>query len=187
MTLTRKILLALLGLTLGTLAIAAVALYPMVQHHTQQLVGARFEENLVPTARAVDNLLLDALRGMYLNIGNPVVREGKPEQIAAELRNVTYVYPYLKRIYLADPHGQILASSDAFDVGHSAFESPIWCRCISRALSSDRSARCTSPCSSEERRRKSPCFSCLLRCKTSPATCAACWWRSCSTRPSKTS
>ncbi len=121
-TLTRKILLALLSLTLGTLAATAVALYPMVQHHTQQLVGTRFEESLVPTARAVDNLLLDALRGMYVNLGNPVVRNGKPLEVAAELRNVTYVYPYLKRIYLATGRGEIIASSDSFDVGRSAFE-----------------------------------------------------------------
>ncbi len=122
MTLTRKILAALLSLTIGTLAVAAAALYPMVQHHTQQLVGARFQDGLVPTARAVDNMLLDALRGMYLHINDPVIREGTPDAMAQQLRTITYIYPYLRRIYLAGEHGTILASSDTSDVGHSMFE-----------------------------------------------------------------
>jgi signal transduction histidine kinase/DNA-binding response OmpR family regulator len=122
MTLTRKILLALLGLTVGTLAVAAAALYPMVQHHTQQLVGSRFQDSLVPTARAVDNLMLDALRGMYVNINDVVVRDGTPDAIARQLRTVTYVYPYLRRIFLADLKGRVIASSDRFDVGHHVSE-----------------------------------------------------------------
>ena len=122
MTLTRKILVALLGLTIGTLGVAAAALYPMVRHHTQQLVGARFEDGVVPTARAIDNMLLDALRGMHLNVNDLVIREGTPEQMAHQLRTITYIYPYLKRIYLAQLGGTIIASSDAYDVGHSVFE-----------------------------------------------------------------
>jgi signal transduction histidine kinase/ActR/RegA family two-component response regulator len=122
MTLTRKILFALLGLTIGTLGAAAVALYPMVQHHTQQLVGARFQDSLVPTARAVDNMLLDALRGMHLNVNDPIIRDGAPQEVARELRMITYIYPYLHRIYLADEQGTIVASSDSYDVGHSVFE-----------------------------------------------------------------
>ena len=53
MTLTRKILAALLGLTIGTLAVAAAALYPMVQHHTQQLVGTRLSWKRAPTSCCV--------------------------------------------------------------------------------------------------------------------------------------
>src|SRR5512147_3235617 len=107
MTLTRKILMALLGITIGTLGVAAAALYPMVRHHTQQLVGARFEDSVVPTARAIDNMLLDALRGMHLSETDLVIRDGTPEQMARQLRTITYVYPYLKRIYLASGAGRI--------------------------------------------------------------------------------
>jgi len=88
MTLTRKILTALLGLTVGTVAVAAVALYTMVQHHTQELVGARFQDSLVPTARAVDNLLLDALRGMHLNVNDAVIRDGAPAEVSKQLRTI---------------------------------------------------------------------------------------------------
>src|SRR5690242_342542 len=119
MTLTRKILVALLGLTIGTLGVAVAALYPMVRHHTQQLVGARFEDSVVPTARAIDNMLLDALRGIHLSVSDLVIREGTPEQMARQLRTITYIYPYLQRIYLASPEGKILASSDSYDVGRS--------------------------------------------------------------------
>jgi signal transduction histidine kinase/DNA-binding response OmpR family regulator len=122
MTLTRKILVALLGLTIGTLGVAAAALYPMVRHHTQQLVGARFEDSVVPTARAIDNMLLDALRGMHLSVSDLVIREGTPEQMARQLRTITYIYPYLQRVYLASPDGKILASSNSYDVGRSLFE-----------------------------------------------------------------
>src|SRR6185295_2553286 len=122
MTLTRKILTALLGLTVGTVAVAAVALYTMVQHHTQELVGARFQDSLVPTARAVDNLLLDALRGMHLNVNDAVIRDGGPAEVSKQLRTITYIYPWFRRLYLADEQGQIIASSDTFDVGHSVLE-----------------------------------------------------------------
>src|ERR1044072_2913894 len=122
MPLARKILVALLGLTVGTVAVAAAALYTMVQHHTQELVGARFQDSLVATARAVDKLLLDALRGMHLNVNDAVIRDGTPAAVSKQLRSIGYIYPSFRRIYLADERGTIVASSDSFDVGHSAPE-----------------------------------------------------------------
>ncbi|HEY0684797.1 MAG TPA: ATP-binding protein [Steroidobacter sp.] len=122
MTLTRKILAALLGMTAVSLAVAVGALYPMMKLHTEQLVAARFEDSLVPTARAIDNLLLDAVRGMYVHVDDHAVREGSPAEIGARLRNFTYIYPYMRRIYLADPHGKVMFSSDVSDVGQSVYE-----------------------------------------------------------------
>jgi len=122
MTLTRKILAALLGLTIGSVAVAVIALYPMVQHQTQQLVGTRFRDSLVPTARSIDNLLLDALRGMYLHINDEVIRGDTTPATNNKLRTITYIYPYLRRIYLADLNGKIIASSNPYDLGHSVFE-----------------------------------------------------------------
>jgi signal transduction histidine kinase/DNA-binding response OmpR family regulator len=40
------------------------------------------------------------------------------------LRALTYVYPYIGRIYVADESGVILASSEPSEVGSSAFDSP---------------------------------------------------------------
>ena len=122
MTITRKILAALVGLTASALLAATFALYPMVKHHTQDLVVARFEDSLVPTSRAVDNLVLDALRGMSQLVGDRAIREDEPAAIVSQLRAITYVYPYLRRIYLASEDGAIVASSDAADIGRSAFD-----------------------------------------------------------------
>jgi signal transduction histidine kinase/DNA-binding response OmpR family regulator len=125
MSIARKILAALVGLTVISLLAAILALYPMVKHHTQELVVARFEDSLVPTSRAVDNLLLDALRGMYLLVSDRALQQDEPKAMVAQLRSITYVYPYLRRIYLADDTGAILASSDPADIGRSAFETSI--------------------------------------------------------------
>ncbi len=122
MTLTRKILTALLGMTAASLTVAVAALYPMVKLHTEQLVAARFEDSLVPTARAVDNLLLDALRGMYLHVDDRAIREDAPAAMTTRLRNFTYVYPYLRRIYFADNQGKVLSSSDPGDINRSVFD-----------------------------------------------------------------
>ena len=122
MTITRKILAALVGLTVSSLSIAIFALYPMVKHHTQELVVARFEDSLVPTSRAVDNLVLDALRAMSLLVNDRAIQEDAPGAIVAQLRSITYVYPYLRRIYLADDAGFVLASSDPSDIGRSTFD-----------------------------------------------------------------
>jgi signal transduction histidine kinase/DNA-binding response OmpR family regulator len=122
MTFTRKILIAFLGLTIGTLGAAAAPLYVMVGHHAQQLVGARFEDSIVPTAHAIDNMLLDALRGMHLSVNDVVIRAGSPDQMARQLRTMTYIYPYLRRIYLVGGAGTIIASSDPYDAGHSVSE-----------------------------------------------------------------
>ncbi len=110
MTLTRKILTALLGMTAFSLAVAVGALYPMMKLHTEQLVAARFQDSLAPTARAVDNLLLDAVRGMYLHVEDRAIRDDTPAEMTARLRNFTYVYPYMRRIYLANLQGKILSS-----------------------------------------------------------------------------
>jgi len=117
MTITRKFLLVMLSLTVGSVAIAIGALYPMVGHHAEQLVGARFQDSLVQTSRAIDNLLLDALRGMYLHSSSGTIRNAPPVEVQERLRNITYVYPYLRRIYLANPAGVVLASSEPEDVG----------------------------------------------------------------------
>jgi signal transduction histidine kinase/DNA-binding response OmpR family regulator len=123
MTLTRRFLAGLLGMTAVSLAVAVGALYPMVKLHTEQLAAARFENSLIPTARAIDNLLLDSLRGMYLHVDDRALREDAPADMAARLRNLTYVYPYLRRIYFVDRQGAILSSSNSEDIGRSAFES----------------------------------------------------------------
>ena len=124
MTISRKILLAILGLTVGSLLVVALALYPMVKHHTEELVVARFEDSLLPTSHAVDNLVLDALRGMYLLVSDRTLSEDDDHASVGRLRALTYVYPYIGRIYVADASGAILASSEPADVGSSAFESP---------------------------------------------------------------
>jgi signal transduction histidine kinase/CheY-like chemotaxis protein len=118
----RKILVALVGVTVSSLAITLAAFYPMMKRQAQDLVVARFEDSLVPTAHAVDNLLLDASRGMYLIINDRSIREDQPASLSAQFRAITYVYPFLRRIYLADSSGVILASSDFSDIGRSAFE-----------------------------------------------------------------
>jgi signal transduction histidine kinase/DNA-binding response OmpR family regulator len=124
MTISRKILLAILGLTVGSLLIVSTALYPMVKHHTEELVVARFEDSLLPTSHAVDNLVLDALRGMYLLVSDRSLREDDDAAMVGRLRALTYVYPYIGRIYVADESGAIIASSEPADVGTSALESP---------------------------------------------------------------
>jgi signal transduction histidine kinase/DNA-binding response OmpR family regulator len=121
-TLTRKILAALLGVTTVSLAVVVGALYPMMKLHNEQLVAARFEESLVPTARAIDNLLLDAMRGMYLHVDDRLIRENTPAAMTTRLRNFTYVYPYMRRIYLVDPEGVVLFSSDPADFGRSMID-----------------------------------------------------------------
>jgi signal transduction histidine kinase/DNA-binding response OmpR family regulator len=121
MSISRKILAALVGLTVVSLVAAILALYVLVKQHAQQLVVSRFQDSLVPTARAVDNLLLDAQRGMYLMAGDPGFKEKDDDAMVKRLRAATYVYPYLRRIYLADQAGNILASSEPADRGRSAF------------------------------------------------------------------
>ncbi|HEX3847977.1 MAG TPA: response regulator, partial [Steroidobacteraceae bacterium] len=121
MSISRKILAALVGLTVVSLLAAILALYVLVKQHTQELVVSRFEDSLAPTARAVDNLLLDALRGIYLMAGDPSLKEKQGGALVRHLRAATYVYPYLRRIYLADDAGNILTSSEPADTGRSAF------------------------------------------------------------------
>jgi signal transduction histidine kinase/ActR/RegA family two-component response regulator len=122
MTIASKILAALIGLTVGSLCVALFALYPMVKHHNQELIVERFEDSLVPTSRAVDNLLLDALRGMYLFVSDSSIRNGGSSVLVPQLREITYIYPYFQRIYLADDAGIIFASSESADVGKNAFD-----------------------------------------------------------------
>jgi len=121
MSISRKILAALLGLTVGSLVTASLALHALVRDHAQELVVARFQDSLVPAARAVDNLLLDALRGMYLLTSDRTFQAAAGEEMIRRLRGLTYVYPYLERIYIADATGKIAASSDPADISRSAF------------------------------------------------------------------
>ncbi len=86
MSISRKILAALVGLTVVSLVAAILALYVLVKQHAQELVVSRCQDPLVPPARAVDNLLLDALRGMYLMAGDPGLKEKADDAMVKRLR-----------------------------------------------------------------------------------------------------
>ncbi len=59
---------------------------------------------------------------MYLLVEDRALHKDTPADMTARLQNFTYVYPYMRRIYLTDLQGKVLSSSDANDVGHSVFD-----------------------------------------------------------------
>ncbi len=117
MTITSKIVAALVGLTTGSLLLVMGALYPMVENHTQSLAVAHFEDSLIPTSRAMDGILVDASRGVFLLASDTLLAQSDLTSMNARFRTATYAYPYMRRVYLADSDGTVLASSEAADVG----------------------------------------------------------------------
>jgi signal transduction histidine kinase/ActR/RegA family two-component response regulator len=121
MSLTKKLVLAFLLVTMVPLcAIIGVLHYTFVKHAEAQ-VGTRLEDSVTQVGKSMDEFMFSCIRGMKDLAEDPELTSGDPDIIQNQLSRYIQSFPYFGEAMLVDADGTVIASSSPSKVGSSLF------------------------------------------------------------------
>ena len=119
MSLTKKLVLAFLLVTMVPLgAIIGVLHYTFVKHAEEQ-VGTRLEDSVIQVGKSVDEFMFSCIRGMKDLAEDPELSSGDRDVTHKQLSRYIHSFPYFGEVMLVDAHGTVIASSSPSKVGTS--------------------------------------------------------------------
>jgi PAS domain S-box-containing protein len=121
MSLTKKLVLAFLLVTMVPLgAIIGVLHYTFVEHAESQ-VGARLEDSVIQGGKSVNEFMFSCIRGMKDLAEDSELSSGDSEATHKQLSRYIHSFPYYREVMLVDTQGTVIASSSPPEVGTSLF------------------------------------------------------------------
>jgi PAS domain S-box-containing protein len=120
-SLTKKLVLAFLLVTMVPLcAIIGVLHYTFVKHAEGQ-VGTRLEDSVIHVGKSVDEFMFSCIRGMKDLERDPELTSGDRDTVHQQLARYIDSFPYFAEVMLVDTQGTVIASSSQPEVGTSLF------------------------------------------------------------------
>jgi hypothetical protein len=121
MSLTKKLVLAFLMVTMVPLgAIIGVLYYTFVERAEGQ-VGTRLEDSVIQRAKSLDEFMFSCIRGMKDLAEDPELSSGDSDATHKQLSRYIHSFPYFSEVMLVDAQGTVIASSSQPEVGTSLF------------------------------------------------------------------
>jgi PAS domain S-box-containing protein len=121
MSLTKKLVLAFLLVTMMPLgAIIGVLHYTFVEHAEGQ-VGARLEDSVIQGGKSVNEFMFSCIRGMKDLAEDSELSSGDSDATHKQLSRYIHSFPYFGEVMLVDAQGTVIASSSPPEVGTSLF------------------------------------------------------------------
>jgi PAS domain S-box-containing protein len=121
MSLTKKLVLAFLMVTMVPLgAIIGVLYYTFVERAEGQ-VGTRLEDSVIQRGKSVDEFMFSCIRGMKDLAEDPELSSGDSDATHKQLSRYIHSFPYFGEVMLVDAQGTVIASSSQPEVGTSLF------------------------------------------------------------------
>src|SRR5580692_11003475 len=121
MSLTKKLVLAFLLVTMVPLgAIIGVLHYTFLRHAEEQ-VGTRLEDSVIQVGKSVDEFMFSCIRGMKDLAEDPELSSGDRDVTHKQLSRYIHSFPYYRKVMLVDAHGSVIASSSPLEDGASLF------------------------------------------------------------------
>ena len=121
MSVTKKLVLVFLLVTMIPLsAIIWVLHYTFVEHAEGQ-VGARLEDSVIQCGKSADKFMFSCIRGMKDLAEDSELSSGDSDATRKKLSRCIHSFPCLGEVMLVDTHGTVIASSSAPEVGTSLF------------------------------------------------------------------
>ncbi len=111
MSLTTKLVLAFLLVTLVPLGVIIWVSHRTFVEQAQQQIGTRLEDSVVQVGRSIDEFMLNCISDMKFLAADPDLSSGNHELIDEHLSRFTYSFPYFDQVMLVDTQGGIVASS----------------------------------------------------------------------------
>jgi PAS domain S-box-containing protein len=121
MSLTKKLVLAFLLVTMVPVgAIIGVLHYTFVKHAEGQ-VGARLEDSVIQGGKSVDEFMFSCIRGMKDLAEDSELSSGDSNATNKNLSRYIHSFPYFGEVMLVDAQGTVIGSSSPQEVGTSLF------------------------------------------------------------------
>lgn len=122
MTISRKLVLTMLGVAITPLCIGLYYGNQIVVRQTEQLVGTRLQDSIEQTARAIDQFMLEAKRSMHDFVDDALDHRDDLALLSKKLRARTYTHPVFNELDFVDPTGKIVASSNTRNTGRNILD-----------------------------------------------------------------
>jgi Cache domain len=123
MSLTNKLVLAFLLVTLVPLGVIIWVSQRTLVEQAQQQIGARLEDSVAQAAKSIDVFMLNSISNISTPAADPGMSLGDHKLIGEELSRLAFSVPYFGQIMFVDTQGEIVASSHTLSpsVGESLF------------------------------------------------------------------
>src|SRR5580700_8296015 len=121
MSLTKKLVLVFLLVTMVPLsAIIGVLHYTFVERAEGQ-VGTRLEDSVIQRGKSVDEFMFSCIRGMKDLAEDSELSSGDSDATHKHLSRYIHSFPYFGEVMLVDAQGTVIGSSSPPEVGTSLF------------------------------------------------------------------
>ena len=121
MSLTKKLILAFLLVTVVPLGVVIWVSNRTFVGYAERQVGTRLEDSVVQAGRDMDEFILGCIRDMKALAADPDLITEDRDDLDKRLSRFTYTFPYFDEFMLVDATGVVVASSYAPAVGTSLF------------------------------------------------------------------
>ena len=121
MSLTKKLVLAFLLVTIVPLGSIIAVLHYTFLRHAEEQVGTRLEDSVIQVGKSIDEFMLSCDRGMKDLAKDSELNFGDADTIGEHLSQYVRSFPYFGEVMLVDIHGTVIASSSPAEVGTSLF------------------------------------------------------------------
>jgi two-component system sensor histidine kinase/response regulator len=121
MSLTRKLVLAFLLVTMIPLGTVIGLLYYTFVKHAEEQVGTRLEDNVIQVGKSMDEFMFGCIRETKDFAEDSDLISGDRDAAQKQLSRDIYSFPYFGEVMLVDTHGMVTASSSASAAGTSLF------------------------------------------------------------------
>ena len=121
MSLTTKLVLAFLLVTLVPLGVIIWVAHRTFVEQAERQVGGQLENSVVQVGKSMDEFMLKCTRELNSLVTEPDLSSGDYELINEQLSSFIHSFPYFNEVMFADAQGTVLASSDSGNVGKSLF------------------------------------------------------------------
>ena len=121
MSLTKKLILAFLLVTVVPLGVVIWVSHRTFVGYAERQVGTRLEDSVVQAGRDMDEFILGCIRDMKALAADPDLITEDRDDLDKRLSRFTYTFPYFDEFMLVDATGVVVASSYAPAVGTSLF------------------------------------------------------------------
>jgi PAS domain S-box-containing protein len=120
-SLTKKLILAFLLVTVVPLGVVIWVSHRTFVGYAERQVGTRLEDSVVQAGRDMDEFILGCIRDMKALAADPDLITEDRDDLDKRLSRFTYTFPYFDEFMLVDASGVVVASSYAPAVGTSLF------------------------------------------------------------------
>jgi PAS domain S-box-containing protein len=121
MSLTKKLVLTFLLMTLIPLAVIIWVSRQTLVAQAQDQIGTRLKDSVVQVGKSMDEFMFNAIHNVQTLAANPVMGLGDLKVAADDLARLAYSFSFFEEVMLVNPQGVILASSDSTSAGGSLF------------------------------------------------------------------